>query len=37
MNRRPLSIVSILMAVPPLAANQSFPGVTVLSHPGDDY
>jgi hypothetical protein len=33
-NRVPLSIVSILMAVPLLAATQSFPGVTVLDHPG---
>src|SRR3984957_11548529 len=34
MNLRPLSIVSILMAAPLLAATQSFPGVTVLNHPG---
>jgi hypothetical protein len=34
MNLRPLSIVSILVAAPLLAATQSFPGVTVLNHPG---
>jgi hypothetical protein len=34
MKLRPLSIVSILMAAPLLAATQSFPGVTVLNHPG---
>jgi hypothetical protein len=34
MQRVPLWIVSILMAAPLLAATQSFPGVTVLNHPG---
>lgn len=34
MHRASLRIVSILMAVPALAATQSFPGVTLLDHPG---
>jgi hypothetical protein len=34
MIRRPLGILSILMAAPLLAATQSYPGVTVLNHPG---
>jgi hypothetical protein len=34
MNLRPLGIVSILMAAPLLAAPQTYPGVTVLNHPG---
>jgi hypothetical protein len=34
MNLRPLSIVSILVTAPLLAAIQTFPGVTVLNHPG---
>jgi hypothetical protein len=34
MHRVPLRIISLLMAVPLLAATQSFPGVTVLNHPG---
>jgi hypothetical protein len=34
MHRVPLLIVSILIAAPLLAATQSFPGVTVLDHPG---
>jgi hypothetical protein len=34
MHRVALRFVSILMAVPVLAATQSFPGVTVLDHPG---
>jgi hypothetical protein len=34
MHRISLWIISILMAAPLLAATQSFPGVTVLDHPG---
>jgi hypothetical protein len=34
MHRIRLLIVSILMAAPLLAATQTFPGVTVLNHPG---
>jgi hypothetical protein len=34
MNLRPLGFVMILMAAPLLAAPQTFPGVTVLNHPG---
>jgi hypothetical protein len=34
MHRVPLLLVSILLAAPLLAAARSFPGVTVLDHPG---
>jgi hypothetical protein len=34
MQRASLWMVSLFMAVPVLAATQSFPGVTVLDHPG---
>jgi hypothetical protein len=34
MHRVPLLIVSTLIAAPLLAATQSFPGVTLLDHPG---
>jgi hypothetical protein len=34
MNLRPLGFAFILMAAPLLAAPQTFPGVTVLNHPG---
>jgi hypothetical protein len=34
MHRVPLRILWILLAAPLLAATQSFPGVTVLDHPG---